>query len=260
MGQFRGIGMKMTFWKLIEICSPRVHKKERSQVNSYYSLQPSCQVKNLDTLFALFFGQRDHGTFVEIGANDGISCSNTWGLSERGWRGYMVEPIPSFASKCRKNHEGHPTISIHETAIGNREDVEIKFNIAGMLTTANANLKAEYKTIDWSQDLVTEETKTVVSQPLDTFLKDNGVEAGFDLLVVDVEGFEREVFSGFSFQIWFPKMLIVELADTHPDLNSTRTSDAKLGLEIAQNGYLTVYKDWINTVFVRKDVWEEVYL
>ena len=55
-------------------------------------------------------------------------------------------------------------------------------------------------------------------------------------------------------------MLIVELADTHPNLNSTRTSDAKLGLEIAQSGYLTVYKDWINTVFVRRDVWDESYL
>jgi FkbM family methyltransferase len=255
-----GIGVKVTSWQLFEILFPKAHKKVSSQISSYYSLQPSCQVKNLDTLFEIFFGQRDHGTFVEVGANDGISCSNTWGLSERGWRGYMVEPIPSFARECRENHKGHPAVSVHETAIGNREGVEIKFNIAGMLTTANTRLKAEYKTIDWSKNLVTEETKIVVSQSLDTFLVDNGVEAGFDLLVVDVEGFEKEVFSGFSLQTWLPKMLIVELADTHPNLNSTRTSDAKLGLEIAQSGYLTVYKDWINTVFVRRDVWEEAYV
>lgn len=260
MEQIEGIGVKITSWQIFESFFPRRHKKISSQINSYYSLQPSCQVKNLDTLFEIFFGQRDDGTFVEVGANDGISCSNTWGLSERGWRGYMVEPIPSFARECRKNHEGHPAVSVHETAIGNREDMEIKFNIAGMLTTANANLKAEYKTIDWSQDLVTEETKIVVSQSLDTFLMENGVKVGFDLLVVDVEGFEKEVFSGFSLQTWFPKMLIVELADTHPNLNSTRTSDAKLGLEIAQSGYLTVYKDWINTVFVRRDVWDKAYL
>ena len=44
---------------------------------------------------------------VEIGANDGISCSNTWGLSERGWTGFMVEPIAESASACRKNHAAY---------------------------------------------------------------------------------------------------------------------------------------------------------
>jgi hypothetical protein len=58
---------------------------------------------------------------------------------------------------------------------------------------------------------------------------------------------------------WKPKMLIVELVDTHPDLQSTANSDAKLGQVILSAGYEIVYKDFINTVFVRKDIWIQAY-
>ena len=32
------------------------------------------------------------GTFLELGAYDGIEFSNTLALEERGWRGYLIEP------------------------------------------------------------------------------------------------------------------------------------------------------------------------
>ncbi|MEA2249447.1 MAG: hypothetical protein QOH46_3976, partial [Solirubrobacteraceae bacterium] len=42
------------------------------------------------------------GFFVEAGANDGISQSNTLFYARyRGWRGLLVEPIPELAARCR---------------------------------------------------------------------------------------------------------------------------------------------------------------
>jgi FkbM family methyltransferase len=224
---------------------------------SYYPVEKTCQITNLNSIYEIFFGLREQGIFVEIGANDGVSCSNTWGLAVRGWRGYLVEPVPSFAKKCRFNHREHNLVSTHEIAIGLVDGVDTVLNIAGMLTTANEVLVDEYKTVSWSKGLLTSEKIQVKSLTLDTFLRENEIKANFDLLVVDVEGYESQVFSGFSLEKWLPKMLIVELADTHPDLKSTRISDARLGLDLLSKGYLVVYKDWINTVFVREDVWED---
>jgi hypothetical protein len=68
-----------------------------TMISGFYLQQPPCQILHLDTLFTKFLGARDYGTFVEIGANDGVSCSNTWGLAERNWSGLMVEAIPALA-------------------------------------------------------------------------------------------------------------------------------------------------------------------
>ena len=51
----------------------------------------------------VFQGKRD-GFFLDIGAHDGVSLSNTYVLEqERGWRGICVEPIPGRFEECRKN-------------------------------------------------------------------------------------------------------------------------------------------------------------
>jgi hypothetical protein len=44
-----------------------------------------------------------------------------------------------------------------------------------------------------------------------------GAPVGFDLLVIDVEGAERQVFASFDLEKWMPKTLLVELEDEHPD-------------------------------------------
>ncbi len=44
----------------------------------------------------------DNGIFVEAGANDGQTQSNTaYFARHRGWRGLLVEPIPELAARCR---------------------------------------------------------------------------------------------------------------------------------------------------------------
>lgn len=46
-----------------------------------------------------FFPGKDNGTFVDIGANDGITFSNTYLLEQKGWKGIAVEPNPSVYKK-----------------------------------------------------------------------------------------------------------------------------------------------------------------
>ncbi len=42
--------------------------------------------------------------FLDIGAHDGITFSNTWALAERGWTGTLVEPSPNVFPALMKNY------------------------------------------------------------------------------------------------------------------------------------------------------------
>ncbi|TVZ07099.1 FkbM family methyltransferase [Trebonia kvetii] len=224
----------------------------------FYPAVESCQIPTLPFLLELFFGKRNTGTFVEVGAFDGITYSNTWGLAERGWTGVMAEPVPALAAKCRKNHQIHSSVKVIQTAVGSEPGVT-SLIVAGELTTANHAQATEYRDIDWARKLVTDTSIEVPVTTLDALLEEQKAPAEFDLLVVDVEGSEAAVFAGFALSRWLPKMIIVELADTHPDLSTTANADARLSTQILTECYRIVYKDSINTIFVSERLFSATY-
>jgi FkbM family methyltransferase len=55
-------------------------------------------------LFRRFFSQKTDGVFVDIGAHDGVTYSNTYFFEKhRGWKGLCVEPIPEVFQQLRQN-------------------------------------------------------------------------------------------------------------------------------------------------------------
>lgn len=238
----------------------RQMRPERVDESYFYPQQQDCQIPYLAHLYALFLGERENGIFVEIGANDGVLVSNTWGLAARRWTGVMAEPVPSLAEACRRNHRQHPGVVVVETAVGDGSHAQITLSLAGAFTTANPELNREYGTIEWSSFEQTGREIVVKAQTLDNLLTEQGVAPDFDVLVVDVEGFETAVFSGFSLTQWRPRMMIIELADTHPKFSTTRVADAHLGHSLIQAGYVVVFKDAVNTVFVRDDIWSAAFV
>jgi FkbM family methyltransferase len=221
---------------------------------SYYEPAPSCQIAELAALYSLFLGERGSGFFVEVGAYDGISFSNTSCLATRGWSGVLVEPIPQFAQACRELYKSNNRIEVVESAVGDKEG-EIDITIAGSLTTTNGALLEAYKGIEWSKQSVQNTSAIRVHQTtLDALLERRVDARPIDLVVIDVEGAEAAVLRGFSLATWRPRMLIIELVHTHPDLHSVSAGDAHLQRLIEEAGYLVVYKDSINTVFVADEV------
>ena len=225
----------------------------------FYPQQASCQIPDLSSLYSRFLGERMRGSFVEVGAYDGKFVSNTWGLAARGWQGWMVEPVPHLAARCRRNHAEHPSVQVIERAIGPQGITEVRLFVAGTLTTANPEAFKEYESVDWASGVLTDKEIVVPCQTLDAFFAEAEVPEDLDVVVVDVEGFETEVFSAFSIDDWRPKMLIIELADTHPDLALTSARDALLGRRLQESGYKIVFKDRVNTVLVRDDIWCRAY-
>ena len=216
-----------------------------------YLPHASCQIPDLAEILEDKFGLRADGMFVEVGAFDGQTCSNTSFLADLGWHGLYIEPVPAFAEMCAARHRGNAGVQVANCAIGETEKL-IELHIGSVLTTADPAMKAAYGQIDWAQSLLQGRTIPVKQVPLATVLRAAGMPKRFDLLVVDVEGGEEGVFNSFSLDDWRPRMMIVELEDEHPSFQQFPAIVARaraLRARLQAAGYDEVFSDHVNTVF-----------
>lgn len=72
-------------------------------------------------------GKRD-GVFVDVGAYDGVTFSNTLLLErDRGWTGICIEPLPDVFAELRRNRR---CVCV-QACMGNREEPAVDFlNVA----------------------------------------------------------------------------------------------------------------------------------
>jgi len=81
------------------LCSVDSVAKVNEKAKQYYSLLGEDKYVNEQ-----FFHNKDGGFFVDIGANDGITQSNTFFFEKTlGWKGICVEPVPSAFEELRRN-------------------------------------------------------------------------------------------------------------------------------------------------------------
>jgi FkbM family methyltransferase len=62
-----------------------------------------------------------HGRFLDIGAYDGKTFSNTFRLVELGWSGVCIEPSPTAFTGLLRNHQNNPEVILVNAAIAPQE-------------------------------------------------------------------------------------------------------------------------------------------
>jgi hypothetical protein len=118
------------------LCSPCDQCRRR------YPVANTCQVpffSSLSDIYNFVFGFKREGLFVEVGAFDGESFSNTSCLADLGWQGHYLEPIPQYAAACRRRHISNPGVTVHNIAAGQTDGVEVTLTPAGPFTSAVAD-------------------------------------------------------------------------------------------------------------------------
>jgi len=110
-----------------------------------YQSPPLCQVPHVSSLhdvLAFALGYRERGLFVEVGAYDGESFSNTAGLADLGWSGHYLEPIPKYAAACAARHAASVRagrVKVHTACAGERDGETVRLSTAGPFTSAVAD-------------------------------------------------------------------------------------------------------------------------
>ncbi len=139
-----------------------------------------------------------HGVFVEVGANDGVSQSNTWYFERyRGWTGLLIEPVPELAAMASRFRKA----PVANVALGAQDGGTLQLAVSDLMTTADASRIVEGTHVT-----------SVPIRTLSGLLDDHGIDE-VDLFSLDVEGFEIEVLKGLDLSRHRPGRILVETAD-----------------------------------------------
>lgn len=167
---------------------------------------------------------RRNGWFVEAGAYDGFRQSNTYYLARfRGWRGVLVEPIPHLADECRVRR---PESQVFQCALGAPESSgeSLLLRYAGLMSSVYGSFKGELDEEQRSKQgqilqgiPIQETTFSVPMRTLTEVLDESHTPPEFDLLSLDVEGYELEVLHGLDLEKYRPKTLCIEVRKKHFD-------------------------------------------
>ena len=179
----------------------------------------SYSLHSLDTLMLEYINY-NNGFFIEAGANDGLSQSNT-ALYEfdYGWNGLLIEPNFKKYIDCKKNRtnsivENYALVSSNYTKKTIRGDFDSP-------DYANSLMAMVIDNGDYQDDLLlsckNEKAKNnkIVEVPtitIDELLTENKISK-IDFFSLDVEGYEISVLNGMDFSNVRPKYFLIETAN-----------------------------------------------
>lgn len=219
----------------------------------YYKVPHNCQITNYPAICEQLFGCKNNGIFFETGAFDGESFSNTSFLADIGWRGVYLEPIQEFYDLCRLRHRVNPNVTVLQGAAG-ADFGSLEIHLALMASTANSEMFAEVSKLDFAKEFASPTVRHTWSFPLNFVFEQAKLPERFDLLVLDIEGFEYQALQGLDLNRWKPDVVIIELHDQHSDLasNPTLLENARNCRTIIEAHYEEFLVDNENSIYVRR--------
>jgi len=166
---------------------PRRVKASLSKILSRHSLIVSQAGQDL-WAYGEAFNEKKFGYFLDIGAHDGISMSNTYLMeSKYFWRGICIEADPTTFEKLKKNRS---TVCVNVCL--DKEEGEVSFvsnSYRGGIVDQDVDNK----------EAGTKWTITLRTKPLISVLKEHCAPKTIDYMSIDVEGAEERILSRFDF-------------------------------------------------------------
>ena len=189
-------------------------------------------------LFVLFnFNEKRNGTFLEFGATDGFSLSNTYLLENSyEWKGVLAEPSPQWHESLNKNR---PNCKIINDCIYSESGKSLDFFVSnsGVLSTIEEFKYSDLKSIPENSRIRNSggySTKVSSISLNDVFIKYFN-SSPIDYMSVDTEGSELEILRNFDFKKFGPSILTVE--HNHSD------EERKIDELLMVNGYIRYFKE-----------------
>jgi len=159
----------------------------------------------LDYILDEIFNKKTHGFFIELGANDGLTQSNTAFFEFlRNWRGILIEPSLKGYELCKINRPS--SICVNYACVSDDYKYHtIKGNFIYNSLMGSVNGERQ-------KDINLNEVEALT---LEKILDDNiEVTQDIDFLSLDVEGYELNVLKGLNLNKYKPKYILIEI---HPN-------------------------------------------
>ena len=187
------------------------------------------------------------GFFIEVGANDGYSQSNTYVLEkQRKWRGVLVEGIPELYEQCKANRKRSKIFNCalvsdqYSGQTATMHYAHLMSLVEGSLKTSQAQQEFIEAGIN-VQKLDGSYTVEVPVRTLESIL-DEVKPTRIDLLCLDVEGYEFQVLQGMNISKYHPKFIMVE-ARFFDEVNGLLEDKYDMIEQLTVHDFLYKYRD-----------------
>jgi FkbM family methyltransferase len=160
------------------------------------------------------------GIFIEAGAYDGLTQSNTALLEfSFGWSGLLVEPIPELAARCRANRPASCVVQAALVTPDHRGDA-ITMTYCNRSSIVDGGRGGPEEDAAWihacrrlpGQEDIQPYRVTVPARTLSSMIEAVGLRR-IDFMSLDLEGYEAAALLGVDFERHRPELLLVEISN-----------------------------------------------
>ena len=197
-------------------------------------IDSSCSQILQDLWVSYELGDQPSGFFVEFGATNGLTNSNSWLLEKTyGWTGILAEPNPVWHHDLDRNRN----CAIDKRCVFTHSGATLSFaatddpELSGIAETAEYDHFAEIRRAAPSFDVETISLNDLLTQ--------HGAPAVIDYMSIDTEGSELAILEAFDFKRWQVRLFSVE--------HSHSPQETKIDALLAAQGYrrkFTEYSQW----------------
>ena len=193
--------------------------------------------------------------YIEIGANDGLSQSNTKYLELfYDWRGILIEPIPSVFKKLQKNRASNNFFENRACCSFNFDSSTMAFIYANLMTISTdgeSDVENRHRHAEIGAGSLSSGEKpyefTAIAVTMNSILDKYDAPKRINFFSLDVEGSEIEVLKGIDFQVYIFDYICIETRsfDAVEKYLSVRGYECIeiLTNNITHNDYLFKYKN-----------------
>jgi len=157
------------------------------------------------------------GKFVEVGAGDGIANSFSLYLERcHHWHGMLVEPWPHLFARCKKRRSQALTLNVAATERSLRDScIKVQGKPPGasirktLLQEAKRRMQADCDPPTPPRPSTAKEVRYVSTNSISGILERSGFDSHFELLILNLPGYESQALDGLDFERHKPTFLLI---------------------------------------------------
>lgn len=200
--------------------------------------------QNKEDLFvSQYFG--DHkGTLLDVGANDGVTLSNSRLLIEQGWRGHLVEP-GEVCERLFYLYKANPNVNIYNYGIGETKETVhfwesgahvLNGSDRGMVSTADFEETKRWPNVEFNKN----EIQLIPFKECYEHIHSRQI----DFISIDAEGFDWKILKQINLDNVGCRCLCIE-HNSNPEMITI------FGLYTARFGMREAVRNGENSIYVK---------